>query len=92
MSENMNKTNANSNNANSNKMNATKVRIPCRISFANIWSPKSINGSEEKYSVSCIIPKSDTKTIAAINAAVEAAKETGKNPKMGRQDSHRFSL
>ena len=30
----------------------TKVIIPCRISFANIWEPKSINGSEEKYSVS----------------------------------------
>ena len=40
----------------------TKVVIPCRISFANIWEPKSINGSEEKYSVSCLIPKSDKAT------------------------------
>ena len=31
---------------------ATKLVIPCRISFANIFEPKSINGSEAKYSVS----------------------------------------
>ena len=56
----------------------TKVVIPCRISFANIWEPKSINGGEEKYSVSCIIPKSDKATLAKIHKAVEAAKEAGK--------------
>ena len=64
-------------------MSETKVKILCRISFANIWEPKSINGSEEKYSVSCIISKKDTKTIGAINAAIEAAKEAGKTKKWG---------
>lgn len=59
----------------------TKVIIPCRISFANIWEPKSINGSEEKYSVSCLIPKTDKKTLAKIHKAVEAAKEDGKTRK-----------
>lgn len=44
-----------------------------RLSYANVWEPKSINGSAEKYSVSVIIPKSDTKTINAINAAVDLA-------------------
>ena len=39
--------------------NPTKVIIPCRISFANIWQPKAVNGGDEKYSVSCVIPKSD---------------------------------
>ena len=68
-------------------MSETKVKIPCRISFANIWEPKSINGSEDKYSVSCIISKKDTKTIGAINAAVEAAKEASKTKKMRREDS-----
>lgn len=58
--------------------NPTKVIIPCRISFANIWEPHSINGSEEKYSVSCVIPKSDKKTLAKIQKAVEAAKEDGR--------------
>ena len=65
-----------------NKNNsATKVVIPCRISFANIWEPKSINGSEEKYSVSCIIPKDDKKTLTRIHKAIEAAKEAGKDKK-----------
>ena len=48
-----------------------------RLSYANVWEPASINGSNPKYSVSLIIPKSDTKTIAAINAAVDAAIKEG---------------
>ena len=48
-----------------------------RLSYANVWEPKSINGGAEKYSVSLIIPKSDKKTIAAINAAVDAAIDEG---------------
>ena len=66
-----------------NNQPATKVIIPCRISFANIWEPKSINGSEEKYSVSCIIPKSDKKTLMKIHKAVEAAKEAAKSRRWG---------
>lgn len=62
-------------------MSATKVVIPCRISFANIFEPKSINGSEAKYSVSCLIPKTDKKTLLAIHKAIEAAKEDGKTRK-----------
>ncbi len=48
-----------------------------RFSYANIWEPKSINGSEEKYSVSLIIPKSDAKTIEEIQVAMEEAKQEG---------------
>lgn len=48
-----------------------------RFSYMNVIEPKSINGSEPKYSVSLLIPKSDTKTIAAINKAIEAAKQAG---------------
>jgi len=48
-----------------------------RLSYANVWEPASINGSNPKYSVPLIIPKSDTKTIAAINAAVDAAIKEG---------------
>jgi Protein of unknown function (DUF2815). len=59
--------------------NPTKVITGIvRLSYANVWEPKSINGGAEKYSVSLIIPKSDTKTIAAINAAVDAAIEEGR--------------
>lgn len=48
-----------------------------RWSYANVWEPKSINGGTPKYSVSLIIPKSDTKTIAKIEAAIEAAYKEG---------------
>ena len=44
-----------------------------RWSYANVWEPKSINGGTPKYSVSLIIPKSDTKTVARIKSAIEAA-------------------
>ena len=48
-----------------------------RWSYCNVWQPKSINGGTPKYSVSLIIPKSDTKTIAKIQAAIEAAYKEG---------------
>ena len=60
--------------------NQSKTKVitgTVRLSYANVWEPKSINGGAEKYSVSLIIPKSDTKTIAAINAAIDAAIEEG---------------
>ena len=70
--------------ANNNKnQSATKVVVPCRISFANIWEPKAINGGEEKYSVSCLIPKSDKKTLTRIHNAIEAAKEAAKGKRWG---------
>ena len=48
-----------------------------RWSYANVWEPKSINGGTPKFSVSLIIPKSDTKTVAKIQAAIEAAYREG---------------
>lgn len=59
----------------------TRVVVPCRISFANIWEPRGVNGSEPKYSVSCLVPKDDKSTLAKINKAIEAAKEDGKTRK-----------
>lgn len=59
--------------------NPTKVVTGVvRLSYANVWEPKSINGGAEKYSVSLIIPNSDTKTLSAINEVVNAAIEEGK--------------
>ena len=49
-----------------------------RLSYAHIWEPVSINGGDEKYSVSLIIPKSDKKTVSDIKKAIEDAKEDGK--------------
>lgn len=48
-----------------------------RFSYLKVWEPESINGSDPKYSVSILIPKTDTQTIKAINKAIEAAKRAG---------------
>ena len=56
----------------------TKVIVPCRLSYAHIWEPDSVNGSEPKYSVSCIIVKDDKESISKIQMAIELAKEEGK--------------
>jgi len=55
--------------------NPTKVitGVNTRWSYANVWDAKSINGGAPKYSVSLIIPKSDTVTVNKIKAAIEAA-------------------
>lgn len=68
-----------SNNANQKVSNPMKVITgpDTRWSYANVWEPKSINGGAPKYSVSLIIPKSDTKTVNKIKAAIQAAYEEG---------------
>ena len=48
-----------------------------RLSYANVWEPNAIQGGKRKYSVSLIIPKSDTATITAIEKAVDSAIEQG---------------
>lgn len=48
-----------------------------RWSYCNVWQAKSINGGTPKFSVSLIIPKSDTATITKIKAAIEAAYREG---------------
>ena len=64
--------------------NPTKVITgEVRLSYANLWEPKSINGGAPKYSVSIIIPKSDTRTIAKIKAAIEAAYREGETKLKG---------
>ena len=62
-------------------MNPTKVVTGvCRFSYANLWEPKAMDeNSKAKYSVSLIIPKSDTKTLDKIRAAIQAAYEEGRN-------------
>lgn len=58
--------------------NPTKVITGVvRLSYANIWEPKSVNGGDAKYSCSLLIPKTDTKTVDAINAAIDAAIKEG---------------
>lgn len=68
-----------------NFVNPTKVitGVNTRWSYANVWEAKSINGGAPKYSVSLIIPKSDTKTIEKIKAAIQAAYEEGESKLKG---------
>ena len=69
-------------------MNPTKVITGIvRLSFANIWEAKSINGGAPKFSASLIISKSDTKTIEAIEKAIDAAIEDGKGKFGGKTPS-----
>ena len=65
--------------------NSTKVITgpKTRWSYANVWDPKSINGGTPKYSVSLIIPKSDTRTVEKVNAAIRAAYEEGQSKLRG---------
>ena len=69
--------------------NPTKVitGVDTRWSYANVWDPKSINGSTPKYSVSLIIPKSDKVTIQKIKAAIQAAYEEGESKLKGNGKS-----
>ena len=65
--------------------NPTKVitGVNTRWSYVNAREPKSINGGAPKYSVSLIIPKSDTKTLEKIRAAIQAAYEEGQSKLKG---------
>ena len=61
--------------------------VNTRWSYVNAWEPKSINGGAPKYSVSLIIPKSDTKTIEKIQAAIQAAYDEGQDKLKGNGKS-----
>lgn len=56
----------------------TKVKTgEVRLSYAHLFEPHGIDGNEPKYSVSLIIPKTDTVTLGMINRAIEEAKKQG---------------
>ena len=59
--------------------NPTKVITgkDTRWSYCNVWDAKSINSGTPKFSVSLIIPKSDTATVNKIKSAIQAAYEEG---------------
>ena len=70
-------------------INPTKVitGVKTRWSYANVWQAKSINGGTPKFSVSLIIPKSDTKTVTAVKNAIQAAYEEGQSKLKGSSKS-----
>ena len=65
--------------------NSTKLANPMKVitgkdtrwSYANVWEAKSINCGTPKFSVSLIIPKTDTVTVQKIKTAIQAAYEEG---------------
>lgn len=64
---------------------ATKVLTnEVRLSYANLTTPRAPQqGGEPKYSVTLLIPKTDTATIANINASIKAAYDVGVTKKWG---------
>ena len=66
------------------RIDGTKViTSKVRFSYLHVFEPQGINGSEPKYSVSLIIPKNDKELVAAIEKAIDNAKEAGKSGKFG---------
>lgn len=58
----------------------TKIVIPCRLSYAHIWSPSTNpDGTPGKYSTALLIPKDDEKTLAKIRKAIKNAEIEGKS-------------
>ena len=70
----------------------TRIRIYGRLSYANLWEPKSAYGNKPKYSVSIIIPKSDKATINKVLKTVELAKQKGVTKLFGGEIPNRFHL
>lgn len=67
-------------------MSETKVLLSnVRLSYANIFEPKSIQGSAPKYSVSLIISKDDQETINIIKKGISGAITEGA-AKLGIKD------
>ena len=68
----------------------TKVRIgEVRLSYCHLFQPEAVaDGGEKKYSVSIIIPKSNTKLVAEIKAAIEAAAAAGISKFGGRRPAN----
>ena len=63
------------------KIKTTKVKVVTglvRLSYVYVWEPKAQKDGSLKYSVQLIIPKSDTKTLKAINDAVDTVIEQNK--------------
>lgn len=68
------------------KRTGTKVTTgKVRLSYVHVFEPHAMNeGQDAKYSVSVIIPKSDTETLKAVKAATDEAKEQGKGKWKGK--------
>lgn len=55
-----------------------------RLSYPNIFKAKSFNGGDPKYSAALLIPKTDTRTLKMVKAAIEDAKQNSKDKWKGK--------
>lgn len=56
----------------------------CRLSYPHLWEPHSFDGvAEAKYGACVVIPKTDTATVAKVQAAIKAATQAGISSKWG---------
>ena len=65
------------------KISDTNIRIgEVRFGYCHVFSPrKKEDGSDDKYGVQLLIPKSDKEAVKLINDAIEVAKKTGVSTK-----------
>ncbi len=69
-------------------VNETKVVFgPCRLSFTHVFQKYSPDGTGEgKYMTNVLIPKSEKKTVKALEDAIEAAKKAAITSKWGGRE------
>jgi len=65
--------------------NNTRVKIgEVRLSYCHLFTPEAVaDGGEKKYSVSLLIPKSNTKLVEDVKAAIKAAFMAGVSTRFG---------
>lgn len=76
------------------KVNEGKIVLgPVRLSYVHVFEKYAPDGtSDAKYSVTLMIPKSEKKTVAAINKAVENAKKAAIASRWGGKEPKKLDL
>lgn len=57
------------------KFTDTDIRVNCRLSYAHLFKPRSMDGGEPKYQATLLIKKQDKEAVALVRGAEEAAKK-----------------
>lgn len=66
---------------------------PCRLSYTHLFEKYTPEGGGEgKYMTNVLIPKSEKKTVEAIQAAIEAAKKAGIVGKWGGKEPKKLDM
>lgn len=57
------------------KFTDTDIRVNCRLSYAHLFHPRSMDGGDPKYQLTLLVDKDDTVACKMIREAEEAAKK-----------------